>query len=267
MSSAIKGKRILITRAKSQAESFANKIKTAGGIPVVIPLIAIVPPKQITPLREAVHHLQSYDWLVLTSQNGVEAFFSMIRSEEIPSEFVKRLKIAVVGEKTREPVVAHGFEAHVIPDTDYTAEALVEELLKKIKPGDRIVMARGNLARDVLPRSLRERGFDVHDVVAYETVMNEQAREELIKEVLSEQLDAIAFTSSSTVNHFVRLLGQTNWRNKLINTCLAAIGPITEKTMRKHGLYPDVVAKLNTIDGILHEIEAFFKEKDSKEEQ
>lgn len=261
----LEGKRVLITRAKVQAESFANHVRALGGIPVVIPLITIIPPKSVTPFVESVNDMQAFDWLVFTSQNGVEAFFSIARSEEIPPEWLDNMKIAVVGEKTREPVIAHGYDAHVIPAGDFTAEALADELLKHVQRGERVLFPRGNLARDVLPQSLRERGIDVQDVVAYETGINDSAQAELVAEVTAERLDVIAFTSPSTVNHFVALLGSLNWRSKLQQTCLAAIGPITEQAMHKHGLMPDVVAKLNTTDGLLNEIVQYLKnEEESK---
>lgn len=261
----LEGKRILITRAKAQAANFANQIRALGGIPVVIPLIKIHHPTDRTPLVEAVNDMRSFDWLVFTSQNGVKAFFSIVHTEKIPSEWLDNMKIAVVGEKTREPVEVQGFDAHVIPAGDYTAEALADELLKHVKRGERVLFPKGNLARDVLPDSLRQRGIHVEDVVAYETGMNEEAQADLATEVTSERLDVIAFTSPSTVNHFVTLLDSVDWRSKINQTCLAAIGPITERAMHKHGLTPNVVANLNTTEGLLQEVVQFLNnEEESK---
>lgn len=258
----LEGKRILVTRAKAQAERFAASIRKLGGIPVVIPLIRIARPKDVAPLVEAINEIQSFDWLVFTSQNGVKAFFSFMRSEKISAAQLERLNIAVVGEKTRDAVHAYGCLAKVIPSGEYTAESLAAEFLRHVKRGERVLFPRGNLARDVLPKTLREHGVCVHDVIAYETGINEEVRHELQSEVIEGRLDAIAFTSPSTVDHFVTLLHSVNWRSKAAEICLAAIGPITEQMMKKHGLQPHVVAKLNTTDGLLQAIVEFFEKEE-----
>lgn len=250
----LKNKRVLITRTKTQAKHFAEKISNLGGEPVIIPLISIVSAANEEPLISAMKNIQHFDWLVLTSQNGVDAFFSVFNREHIKNEQIKGLKIAVVGSKTMQAVENIGLGAHLMPEHHYTAEALAEALLGKVKKGERVLMARGNLARNVLPENLMKNGIDVVDVIAYETIMNTEGQNELIKELHEEKLDVITFTSSSTVNHFVQLVKEIDWKTKLRSVCLAAIGPITASTMRHHGLTPDVVAKINTTDGLLDEV-------------
>lgn len=255
----LEGKRVLVTRAKAQAERFARHIRNLGGSPVVIPLIKIARPNDVTLLVKAIHKLEAYDWLVFTSQNGVETFFSIVREENIPSEWIEKRKIAVVGEKTREPVNRYGYDARVIPSGSYTAESLSAELLKHVKPGERVLFPRGNLARDVLRESLRKHDIHVHDIVAYETRINEDAQTDLIAEVIDKKVDVIAFTSPSTVHHFVTLLDNEDWQASIQDTCLAAIGPITEQAMLKYGLLPNVVAKLNTTEGLLQDVVHYLK--------
>ncbi len=261
----LKGKRILITRAKPQAQQFANKVRTLGGIPVVIPLLTIGSPNNVAPMIDSLSRIQQFDWLVLTSQNGVKAFFSLYEELGIHPEKLLKLKIAVVGTKTLEAVVAHGYAGHLIPEGDFTAEALVEALLQKLRRGERVLMARGNLARDVLPDCLRQNGMYVEDVIAYETIINEKAQPDLVYEVIDRTVDAIAFTSSSTVTHFIELLNGYNWREAITNTCLAAIGPITERTMLDNQLTPGVIASVNTTDGLLEEMTAYFMRRNKDE--
>lgn len=257
----LEGKRILITRTKSQAKRFAENIRDLGGEPVVIPLISIVPPENQQPMLDAVRRIEQFDWLVLTSQNGVKAFFSVLEKEKIAKDQLTHIKIAVVGTKTKQAVENFGFQAYLIPEQHFTAEALIDALLGKIKKGEHVLMARGNLARDLLPEKLNEHGLHVVDVVAYETKLNQEGQKELIEEINNESLDVITFTSSSTVNHFVELLNKIDWKNKLKSTCLAAIGPITANTMNKYEIPPDVVAKVNTTEGLLEEIIHYFRRK------
>lgn len=261
----LKGKRILVTRAKPQAQQFANKVRALGGIPVVIPLLTIRPPNNVDPLIDSLSRIQQFDWLVLTSQNGVRAFFSIYRELGINPKKILELKIAVVGTKTLEAVVAHGYDGHLIPEGDFTAEALVEALLQKLRRGERVLMARGNLARDILPDCLRQNGMYVEDVVAYETIINKNAQSDLVYEVIDRTVDGIAFTSSSTVTHFIELLNHYHWRAAIADTCLAAIGPITEKTMLANQLIPDVVASVNTTDGLLEDMTAYFIRRNKDE--
>ena len=253
-------KRILITRARRQSKRFADQIEAYGGIPIVIPLITIQLPKEKTNVIAAIKRIETFDWLIFTSQNGVQAFFSIAQAERIPFESFQHAKIAVVGKSTENCLRRYGFEADVVPEGEYTAESLAEKLVKRIETNERVLFARGDLARDVLIKSLQKRGIDIVDIVVYENTMNRDVQPDLIAEITNHHIDAVTFTSPSTVNCFVEMLEDIDWRNKLKDTCFAAIGPITERAMLRHGIHPDVVAQTNTTEGLVSALIRYFQQ-------
>lgn len=254
------GKKILITRAKSQSKRFASKIQTFGGIPIAVPLIAIQPPNDKQAIIETLKQIKTFDWLVFTSQNGVQAFFSVVQSERISFQSFQHLKMAVVGKSTDACLRQYGFKADVVPEGEFTAESLAKELLKNVQSNERVLFARGDLVRDVLMKTLRKHGIKIVDVVVYENKMNQEAQPQLLDEIKNNRIDAVAFTSPSTVDYFVAMLEDLDWQNSLINTCFAAIGPITERAMLRHGIEPDVIAQENTTDGLVSALVKYFEQ-------
>jgi len=252
-SSVIQGKRILVTRAKEQAASFSEKISELGGIPIEIPLIKIQPPKNLEQIEQALADINRYDWLVFTSVNGVQYFFHFLEKYNICLQKGKQPKIAVVGKKTLQALEQRGITVDLIPE-QFVAENLLEKLREKVTAGDSVLLARGNLARSLLPEKLREMGVHVNDLIIYETVLNYEKQAELKQLLKSRSLDIITFTSSSTVTNFVELLEGTGWRDWLDHTQIVCIGPITEKTALEAGMNVDIVAKEYTIAGIIEAI-------------
>lgn len=254
------GKRILITRARSQAKRFADQIEAFGGIPIVIPLITIQLPADKTAAIASLKQIETFDWLIFTSQNGVKSFFSIAQAQQIPIESFQHVKIAVVGKSTENCLRRYGFEADVVPEGEYTAESLAEKLVNQVQKNERVLFARGDLARDVLIKTLQDHGIDIVDIIVYENTMNRVVQSDLIQAITNHHIDAITFTSPSTVNCFVEMLEDIDWRNRLKNTCFAAIGPITEQAMLRHGIEPDVIAKKNTTEGLVSALVEHFQQ-------
>lgn len=258
----LKGKRILVTRAKEQASSFSKKIQSLGGVPIEIPLIKIEAPSNTDQIEKTLINLHTYDWLVFTSVNGVHYFFQFLEQFDIPIKNTQeKPKIAVVGKKTLEALEKKGVKVDLIPD-EFVAEDLLTKMLLQVKKGDNVLLARGNLARSLLPEKLKEAGARVNDLVVYETVVNMEARAELLEILKLRSCDLIAFTSSSTVTNFCSLLKGADIEALLKNIKIACIGPITEQTALESGLKVDIVAKEYTIDGLLEAIVRSFDDGD-----
>lgn len=253
ISSILKGKRILVTRAKEQAASFSEKIAEHGGIPIEIPLIKIQPPKDMGQVERALQSIDTYDWLVFTSTNGVEYFFHFLDEFKISFSEAKRPKIAVVGKKTLQALEQKGMKADLVP-AHFVAEDLLKKMMTELKAGESVLLARGNLARSLLPEKLDENGMKVEDLVIYETVLDIEKQAELLHLLESRSLDIITFASSSTVTNFIELLAGTNWQEWMGSIQIACIGPITEKTALDAGLNVHIVAKNYTITGLLEAI-------------
>lgn len=258
----LEGKRILVTRAKEQAESFSKKIAEYGGIAIEIPLIKIQAPANTELIDQTLQKLHTYDWIVFTSINGVQYFFDFLEKNKISLSEVNRPKIAVVGNKTLQALERKGFLADLIPD-DFVAEDLFEKLIENVDKSESILLARGNLGRSLLPEKLGEMGIKVDDLIIYENVLNIEKQAELIHLLESRSLDIITFTSSSTVTNFVELLkGTAGWQKWLETIQIACIGPITEKTAIEAGMYPQIVAMEYTVAGLLDAIISKYRQEE-----
>jgi len=230
-----------------------------------IPFIEIRKPRSYKPLDAALRRLPEYDWLILTSVNGVDALWGRLRKLHLGEEPMRHLKIAAIGPATRQAIEQHGVKVNVVPK-EYVAESVVASLRRKVK-GKRVLLARAKFARDVIPRELRKLGARVDVVEAYETVIPQSSRQRLRAALVSQKRrpDWITFTSSSTVRNFVALLGESRGRagrdhtrlgpkGQLKGIRLASIGPVTSSTLREFGLPVDVEAAEYTIPGLIKAI-------------
>lgn len=245
------GERVLITRAKDQAGSLAEQLEALGATVIEIPAIEIRPPASYVALDATLNNLENYDWLVLTSVNGVEALFARMEKLGFGPEKLLHLNIAAIGPATREKIEEHGLPVDVMPEK-YVAESVVEALWEQVR-GTRVLLVRAKVARDVIPEELRKAGARVHVVEAYETVVPEESRARLQK-VLNDPRQrptAVTFTSSSTVRNFVALLGSDEPAKILHGITIASIGPVTSATLRELGLHVDVEAQEFTVPGLV----------------
>jgi len=245
------GERVLITRAKDQAGSLAAELEALGAEVIEIPAIEIRPPASYTALDATLTNIENYDWLILTSVNGVEALFGRMEKLGFGPEKLLHLNIAAIGPATEKAIEMHGLPVDVVPEK-YVAESVVAALWEQVR-GRRVLLVRAKVARDVIPEELRKAGARVHVVEAYETVVPEESRLRLQK-VLSDPRQrptAVTFTSSSTVRNFVALLGSSEPAKVLHGISLVSIGPVTSATLRELGLQVEVEAREFTIPGLV----------------
>lgn len=251
------GKTVVVTRARAQASALTKKLEAQGARVLEVPAIKIVPPADFAPLDKAIAEIDTYKWLILTSVNGVEYFFDRLLKAGKDSRALCGVKIAAIGSATAEALKGYGITADLIPSA-YKAEELADALAADTKAGDKLLLARAMVARNVLPERLRALGAQVDVVTAYETVADCQNKEELLEALESGEVSLVTFTSSSTVTNLLDVLGDK--KDLLNNVALAAIGPVTAETLEKHGLEPAVSAAEYTIDGLMTAIEEYYKE-------
>jgi len=253
------GFRVIVGRARHQAGALSSGLRALGASVTEIPFIEIRKPRSYKPLDAALKNLQQYDWLILTSVNGVEAFWQRLNKIRLTKRHLRHLKIAAIGPATRNAIQKHGPKVNVVPE-EYVAESVVEALRNEV-PGKRVLLARARVARDVIPRELRTLGAKVDVVEAYETVIPHSSRTHL-RAILKDAKRCphfIIFTSSSSAKNFVALLGKKVWNERAyaanaipINSIrLASIGPVTSSTLRQLGLQVDIEAEEYTIPGLI----------------
>lgn len=251
------GKTVVVTRARAQASALTKKLEAQGARVLEVPAIKIVPPADFAPLDKAIAAINTYKWLILTSVNGVEYFFDRLFKAGKDARALWGVKIAAIGSATAEALKNYGITADLVPSA-YKAEELADALAENTQAGDKLLLARAKIARNVLPERLRALGADVDVVTAYETVADCQNKDELLEVLESGEASLVTFTSSSTVTNLLDVLGDK--KDLLHNTALAAIGPVTAETLEKHGLKPAVSAAEYTIDGLMTAIEEYYKE-------
>lgn len=254
------GRRVLVTRPVHQAGSLSSLLRDAGAEPVVAPTIRIAPPEDPAPLRDAASRAGEYDWLVFTSQNGVDAFFGELDRQGGDARRLGAARVCAIGPKTAQSLEARAIRPDVVP-AEYRGEAAAEAMIAAGVPsGGRVLLARAAVARDALPGRLREVGAEVDVVTAYRTLpptAEEVARIRTLFEARS--IDVVTFTSSSTVHNLVDVLGE-DAADHLEPVVVASIGPITTATAVEHGLRVDVSATEYTTAGLVEALQAHFVE-------
>lgn len=252
------GRRIVNTRAAHQAESLDNLLRDRGAIPVSYPCIAIAPPADVAPLDRALADCRDarYEWLILTSVNTVRALADRL-NENHSSLQACRLHCAAVGPATAQAARSElGLEVVDVPE-EYSGEAMGQAI--QLQPGDRIFLPESAIARPALARILRERGAQVTVVAAYETVCADGVGEPVPALIAQGRVDAVTFTSSSTVECFGKRYEREggDW-GLLGRLCLACIGEKTAETARVCLAGTPVVASEATIEGLAKVLEKYF---------
>ncbi|CAJ1313918.1 uroporphyrinogen-III C-methyltransferase [Paenibacillus nuruki] len=250
------GKRILVTRARSQASELVNRIDELGGEPYEYPVIETrlpVAEESIRNIGTALSNLQKYDWVFFTSVNGVEYFFEHLRQHAQDIRALYRAKIVAVGPATLEALRLHGITAMPLPEK-FQAEGLLDSLEGQLQAGQHILLPRGDLARSWLPDTLRTMNMEVTEIDTYETVMVGEDDIELRKLLEEEAIHAVTFTSSSTVTNLLAALksmGIEDPVQALEHSMIACIGPQTALTAEQAGLKVGLLAEEATIEGLL----------------
>lgn len=255
----LRGVRVLVSRARKQAGALSGLLDERGARVLEIPFIEIHEPQSFAPLDTAIRKILTYDWLILTSVNGVDALFRRLHRLKLRPSVLEHLKIAAIGPATRKAIEERGLKVHVTPK-EYVAEAVVKALASKVK-SKRVLLVRAKVARDVIPRELRTIAAAVDVIEAYETVVPEKSREKLREALADERKrpQVITFTSSSTVRNFVELIGKREAKACFRSGVRSAsIGPVTSATLRELGLPVDIQAEQYTMAGLVAAITAAF---------
>jgi uroporphyrinogen III methyltransferase/synthase len=242
----LSGRRVVVTRARAQASSFAAELESLGAEVVQLPAIRIAAPDDPAPLRRAAEEIGSFDWAVFTSVNGVERFFAALGETGRDARALAAVRVCAIGPATAGELAKHGIRADLVP-SEYVAEAAVDALLATGDvAGKRILLARADIARDVLPVRLREAGAEVVEVAAYRTERDGAGAEDVRRRIEAGEIDFVTFTASSTVRSFAELVGTDTGTARV-----ASIGPITSRTLRELGMRVDVEAEEYTIPGLV----------------
>lgn len=241
------GKRILVLRAREQAAGFISQIEALGGEAYAFPVITIADPEDWAPLDDAIAHLGRYAWLVITSPNGAERFADRLARAGLP---LGDLRVAAVGTATAEALTARGIRVDLIPQ-QFRGKALPEAIGPFLKPGDRVLMARGDLADSALHEGLTTRGAVVDDLVAYRTLPYGDDPIELRELLANGEIHYVAFTAGSTVRNLVSILGGPA---ALAGVRVACIGPETAAVAGQLGLPVHCTAQPYTLAGLLDAI-------------
>ncbi len=245
------GKRILVTRARSQASKLTAKLENLGAEVIEVPAITITDPADLyAALDQAIGQLQDYHWVMFTSANGVKHFFARLLQAGKDARALGYAKIAAIGSATAAELKKYGLVADVVPG-EYRAEGIIEAMKGKLPPHAKILLPRAEEAREILPEKLREMGAEVEVVSAYRTVCAAADGEALTSELNEGRIDMVTFTSSSTVKNLVNIIGSADVLNGVKTAC---IGPVTADTAKSMGIEPDIIAKEYTIDGLVEAI-------------
>ena len=229
-------------------------LEEAGAECLEIPTIKIIPPESFEALDEALREIETFNWVIFTSQNAVRYFRERLYAVGKDARSLSRSRLAVIGTATAESLAEMGLRADLVPK-EFRAEGLIAAFAKLDLKGQKILLPRAEEAREILPEKLREMGAEVAVVPAYRTVLPEESRKALLS-ALEEGVDLVTFTSSSTAKNFFKLL--EGRENLLQNVVLASIGPITSETLRKLGHPPQIEAREYTIAGLVAAILEYF---------
>lgn len=267
--SALRGVRVLVTRAKEQADGFVAKLRAQGGEAVLAPTIRFLPPTESAPLAAALARLASagaYDWTIFTSANAVRFFLAAMDEAGLDRAALGGTRIAAVGPGTANALQKDALAVTLVAQA-HVGEGLAAELAEVVQRSPRrlrFLLPRAEVARDVVPDALRAAGADVDVVPVYRTEAPPPAELARIGAVLrAGDVDAVTFTSSSTVTHLVDALG-AEAPALLARTTVFSIGPITTREAEGRGVRVDVEARSSTIDGLLDAMAEHFVKRSSK---
>ena len=248
------GKTVLVTRASGQASEFSELLRSRGAKVLELPTLEIVPPSSWDDLDREVQQLSDFDWLILTSTNGVDAFFARLHQAGKDSRALAGVKIAVVGQKTAQSLQQHGITADFIPP-NFIADALVSNF-PGAPAGQRVLFPRVETGgREVLVKELTELGAVIVEVAAYQSRCPDSIDPSILSALQQQQVDIVTFASSKTVKHFYQLIDTSltsGWQDRV---CIASIGPQTSATCRELFGKVDIEASEYTLPGLVAALE------------
>jgi uroporphyrinogen-III synthase len=250
----LKDCKVLVTRGRNQAAGLIKHIKEYGGIPVVVPLLDFRLAANTKDVMKKINQINSYDWLVLTSRNGVDFFFQLLHDISVNP---KLPRIASIGNKTDEALQDHGYHSAFNP-SQYVAEVFSEEFISTLKRTDRVLIAKGNRARSVIAERIRAFGAICEEIIIYETSMPIESEQPLIELIQNDELDIVTFTSSSTVDYFMDIVEMHKLFPQIQKITFACIGPVAKETAEKRGLSVDICPDVYTAEAMAEQIANYF---------
>ncbi|OIU70747.1 uroporphyrinogen-III synthase [Rossellomorea aquimaris] len=247
----LNGIKVLITRGREGAGDFGSLIEGYGGIPVVIPLLDFKlydDPRKDSYLSK----IHNYEWIVFTSKNGAAYFIDLLEENDIPLSSLSA-KFAAVGTKTEKYCEKRDVTVSFVP-ADFTGDDFARQFLSEKKPGGKVLVPKGNLARDVIAKELNGSGVHCDEWIVYKTFLPEDSIAKLKKVIEGEGVDILTFTSSSTVHHFMQVIETYSLQDGVLNLPAACIGPLTKKTAEKYGLHVKICPNTYTVDEMVSEM-------------
>jgi uroporphyrinogen III methyltransferase/synthase len=252
------GKTVVVTRSREQASRLTEALSAAGARCLEVPTIEIAPPVDFAPLDAALMNLDRFDWIIFTSANGVRAFMDRLLEQGRDARALGGVRLAVIGPATAQALQAYGLAADVVPDT-FQAEGLLEVLTPFITPGIRILLARAEQARDVLPEGLMRLGAEMAVVPVYRAVPPAAVPPEAAPILDAGRVAVLTFTSSATVHNFAGLVGTARFQELAARAAVASIGPITTATLKEYGITPQIEPAAFTIPALAAAIVEYFQ--------
>jgi uroporphyrinogen III methyltransferase/synthase len=256
------GKRILITRPREQAAEFVHLLEALGAQPIEAPMISIAPPVDWGPLDEACRRASEYDWIVFSSAHAVEAFISRLLASPLDLRSLKGTKLCTVGPTTAERLARFGLKVDLVP-AESRAEAVVQAMVQEGPVrGQKVLLPRADIGREVIADELRRRGAVVTEVVAYRTVSLDFERDgapDIYRLLLDKKIDVVTFTSPSAVRNFVELLGPEPAADLLHSTVVASIGPVTAEAAMQYKIHSTIVPTHYTIPALVDAIRSYYE--------
>jgi len=252
------GKRIVVTRSRTQASSLTKQLRNLGAEVVELPTIHITPVEDFTELHDAIHHIKNYNWIIFTSTNSVDIFFKQLFALKKDVRHLHGVKIAVIGGETAKQVNAYGITPDVMP-TQFTSEGTIESLkqLQSSYKDVSFLIPGSNIARDYIPVELQKMGASVRSISIYNNNLPDYSSD-FISDIFATPVDLVTFTSSSTVLNFIEILQQSQ-RMDLIGCIVgASIGPVTSATANEHNVAIVCESAPHTIDALVQTILQFF---------
>ncbi|HEX9014603.1 MAG TPA: uroporphyrinogen-III C-methyltransferase [Chloroflexota bacterium] len=250
------GKRVLVTRAREQADDLSTLLSEAGAIPIEVPVIQIDPPESWEAVDGAIERLSEYGWVVFTSANGVRSFFGRLGALGKDCRALGACRVAAIGPATAQALLAEGIRPDLVPER-HVGEALSAELARTEGSGRRVLIARAAVAREVIEKELRALGWVVDVAEVYRTVPVEASAARLADLLAGDAIDAVTFASSSAVKNVVDALGK-DAPSRLEKLVVACIGPVTADTARELEIKSDVVASEYTMPGLVKALVEYY---------
>jgi uroporphyrinogen III methyltransferase/synthase len=231
-----------------------------GAETIEAPTIQIVPPASWKAIDQAIAALADYSWLIFTSVNGIAPFMERLKVARKDVRALAHLRICAIGPRTAEELTRFGLVADLVP-SEYQAEGMVAALGTYDMRGKKVLIPRAEVAREILPQQLREKGATVDVVAVYRTIAPEADLNRLREQIESGGIDAVTFTSSSTVRNFVDMVGGMEQAKRLgTKTTVACIGPITAHSAEEAGLPVTIMPMENTVPALAQAIVRYFSE-------